>query len=78
MPWSATHDGGPGYRVAMTVVLVGVLLGLVSTVIVMTVLYYLIRFAVRDGVVDANRRADADRVRSELGLGPERSPNSRR
>jgi uncharacterized membrane protein YdjX (TVP38/TMEM64 family) len=61
----------------MTVGLVGVLLGLVSTVIAMTVLYYVIRFAVRDGVIDANRRADADRVRSELRLGPERSPNSR-
>lgn len=72
-----TRDRGPGYRVAMTVGLVGVLLGLVSTVITMTVLYYVIRFAVRDGVIDATRRADADRVRGELGLGRERSPNSR-
>jgi hypothetical protein len=36
-----------------------------------------IRFAVRDGMVDAQRKLDADRVRAELRLGPERSPNSR-
>lgn len=61
----------------MTIGLLGLLLGLVSTVITMTVLYCVIRFAVRDGVVDAQRKVDAERVRSELRLGPERSPNSR-
>ena len=54
----------------------GILAGLVSVVVALTVLYCVIRFAVRDGVVDAHRRVDAERVRSELRLGPERSPNS--
>jgi hypothetical protein len=41
------------------------------------VLYAVIRMAVRDGFVDAERRIDADRVRSRLGVGPEHSPNTR-
>lgn len=57
------------------------ILGIVAVAVVMvvglTVLYLVIRFAVRDGVVDAHRRVDAERIRSELRLGPERSPNSR-
>ncbi|HYF71935.1 MAG TPA: hypothetical protein VD864_03885 [Nocardioides sp.] len=61
----------------MTISLLGVLVGLLSTLFLLTVAYYVIRFAVRDAVVDANRRIEADRVRSELGLGHERSPNSR-
>jgi hypothetical protein len=39
------------------------------------VLYVVIRWAVRDGMRDALRADEADRVRSELGLGRERSPN---
>jgi uncharacterized membrane protein YqjE len=39
------------------------------------VLYVVIRWAVRDGMRDALRAHEADRVRSELGLGRERSPN---
>jgi hypothetical protein len=50
----------------------------VSTLLTLTVAYYVIRFAVRDGLVDAQRRIDSARVRDELGLGAERSPNSRR
>ncbi len=61
----------------MGIGLLGVLLGLVIAMVTLTIVYYVIRFAVRDGVVDANRLVDAQRVRSDLGLGPERSPNSR-
>ena len=41
------------------------------------VLYAIIRWAVRDGIRDALRAGEADRVRSQLGLGKERGPNSR-
>jgi hypothetical protein len=41
----------------------------------LAVLYAVIRVAVRDGMSDALRRQDARRVRSELRLGQERSPN---
>ncbi|CAI9413025.1 DUF6019 family protein [Nocardioides sp. T2.26MG-1] len=61
----------------MMVGLLGILVGLVGAVVALTVVYYVIRFAVRDGVIDANRKSDGDRVRSELHLGHERSPNSR-
>ena len=61
----------------MTLSLLGIAVGAFVAVVSLTVLYYVIRFAVRDGVVDANRKVDADRVRSELRIGPERSPNSR-
>jgi hypothetical protein len=57
--------------------LLGVLAGVLATTMVLAVLYCVIRFAVRDGMIDANRRMDAHRVRAELRLGPERSPNSR-
>lgn len=55
----------------------GVLLGMVFAIVGLTILYYVIRYAVRDGMIDAQRKVDADRVRAELRLGPERSPNSR-
>lgn len=61
----------------MTIGLLGVFFGLLSTVFMLAVAYYVIRLAVRDGVSDANRKRDTARVRGELGLGPERSPNSR-
>jgi hypothetical protein len=61
----------------MVIGLLGILVGIVLTVVALTIVYYVIRIAVRDGVVDANRRVEVDRVRSELGLGAERSPNSR-
>ncbi len=57
--------------------ILGLLAAAVVTVVALTILYFVVRFAVRDGVVDANRHIDAERVRSELRLGPERSPNSR-
>jgi hypothetical protein len=41
------------------------------------VLYAIIRWAVRDGMSDALREQEAARVRSELQVGEERSPNSR-
>jgi ABC-type lipoprotein release transport system permease subunit len=57
--------------------LLGPLAGLlVGMAVALTVSYYVIRLAVRDGVVDASRRIDADRVRSDLGLGPQRSPTA--
>lgn len=62
----------------MAIGVLGVMVGLAVALVGLTILYYVIRYAVRDGVVDAQRRIDADRVRSELRLGPERSPNSRR
>ena len=41
------------------------------------VAYAVIRLAVRHGIVDAQRRLEAERVRDGLQLGAERSPNSR-
>lgn len=61
----------------MTFTVLGVLAGMVMTVVALTVVYYVIRFAVRDGTIDAQNKIDADRVRAELRLGRERSPNSR-
>ena len=42
------------------------------------VLYAIIRVAVRHGMGDALREHEAARVRSDLRVGEERSPNSRR
>lgn len=42
------------------------------------VLYLIIRAAVRDGMVAAHVQLDRDRVRGDLGVGRERSPNTRR
>ena len=61
----------------MEIALLGVIGAAVVTLVVLTIVYYLIRFAVRDGVVDATRKVDADRVRAELGVGPECGPSSR-
>lgn len=61
----------------LNVGVLGLLFGLLSTVVTMTIAYFVIRFAVRDGLVDGQRRLDAERVRGGMGLGPERSPNSR-
>lgn len=61
----------------MTVGVLPVLFGLASTLFMLVVAYYVIRLAVRDAIVDADRKMDSERVRSELRLGPERSPNSR-
>ena len=44
--------------------------------VVLMVAYVVIRLAVRDGMTDAQARLDRDRVRSEVGVGPERGPNN--
>lgn len=54
------------------------LIGVALPLIGLFVLYAVIRVAVRDGFVDAERRIDAERVRGSLGIGQERSPNTRR
>ena len=61
----------------MTVAILGLLASVVIAAVVLAALYVVIRYAVRDGMIDAQRKVDADRVRAELRLGPERSPNSR-
>ena len=48
----------------------------VATAATFVIAYWLIRLAVRDGVVDGQRKLEAERVRTDLGLGPERGPNS--
>jgi len=58
-------------------IVLGILAVVVATFVALTVVYYVIRFAVRDGTADAHRKLESDQVRSELRLGPERSPNSR-
>ena len=58
--------------------LIALLMGVLVLVPVMWVLYLVIRAGVRDGMIAAHYRFDRDRVRSELGIGTERSPNSRR
>lgn len=45
---------------------------------VMFVLYLVIRSGVRDGTIAAQRQLDRDRVRAELGVGREASPNTGR
>ena len=57
--------------------MLGILVIALGLVLALTVLYYLIRYAVRDGVYDAHRLLERDGVRSTLGVGDERSPNSR-
>jgi hypothetical protein len=51
------------------------LLGLIFPILGVIVLYAIIRMAVRDGMRDALRADEADRVRSQLGVGKERGPN---
>lgn len=50
---------------------------LVLPFLALLALYWVVRLAVRHGSLDAQRAWEAERVREELGLGPERSPNSR-
>ena len=47
-------------------------------VVALFVLYLIIRAGVRDGMIAAHEQLDRDRVRSDLGVGRERSPHSRR
>lgn len=60
----------------MTMILAWVVAA-IGVVLVLTVAYWLIRMAVRDGTVDAHRRVDSESVPSQLRVGSERSPNSR-
>jgi len=48
-----------------------------SIIVPLVVAYYLIKAAVRNGVVEALEKREASLVRGELGLGGEQSPNSR-
>jgi hypothetical protein len=47
---------------------------LLLPVLALLLLYVVIRLAVKHGTLDAQREADA--VRRQPGVGPERSPNS--
>lgn len=51
--------------------------GAIGTLVSLGLLYVVVRLAVSHGVQDAAARSEARAVRAELGLGPERSPNSR-
>ncbi|WP_191907989.1 hypothetical protein [Nocardioides cynanchi] len=55
----------------------GVVELLIFPVLALLVLYGVIRLAVKHGTVDAARHREADAVRRQQGVGPERSPNSR-
>ena len=57
--------------------MLGILFIALGLILTLTVLYYLVRYAVRDGMYDAHQLLERDRVRSALGVGDERSPNSR-
>ena len=61
---------------AMGVLEVAILL-VVVPVVGLLVAYGVIRLAVGHGMVDAQRRLEAERVRDDLRLGAERGPNSR-
>jgi hypothetical protein len=50
---------------------------LLMPVLAILVLYVVIRLAVKHGSLDADREREADAVRRQRGVGPERSPNSR-
>jgi hypothetical protein len=45
-------------------------------VLALLLLYVVIRLAVKHGTLDAQRERDADAVRRQPGVGPERSPDS--
>jgi hypothetical protein len=49
---------------------------LLFPVLALLVLYVVIRLAVKHGNLDAQRQREADEVRRQPGVGPERSPNS--
>jgi hypothetical protein len=53
------------------------LVAIVLPLVGFALLYAVIRMAVRDGSVDAARKIDSERVRGQVGVGRERSPNSR-
>jgi len=53
-----------------------IILWVFATVVPLLVAYYLIKAAVRNGVVEALEKREANQVRGALGLGGERSPNS--
>lgn len=53
-----------------------IVIWVLSIVVPLVVAYYLIKAAVRNGVVEALEKREASQVRGELGLGGERSPNS--
>ena len=55
--------------------LAALVLALLLPVLGLVLLYAIVRMAVRDGMRDALRADEAERVRSELRLGKERSPN---
>jgi hypothetical protein len=61
----------------MDITVLGILAGAVAALVALTVAYYVIRLAVRDGIIEAHRKIDADEVRAEMRLGAQRSPNSR-
>ena len=50
---------------------------LLMPVLAILVLYVVIRLAVKHGSLDADREREADAVRRQRGVGPERPPNSR-
>ena len=47
-----------------------------SVIVPLLVAYYLIKAAVRNGVVEALEKREANQVRGALGLSGERSPNN--
>ncbi|MBZ5741200.1 hypothetical protein [Nocardioides mangrovi] len=49
----------------MLITLLGVLVGILAVFVVLTVAYRVVRYAVRDGIVDAQRRIDAERDRAQ-------------
>jgi hypothetical protein len=50
---------------------------LLFPVLGLLLLYVVIRLAVKHGTTDARRQGEADAVRGGLGVGQERSPNSK-
>jgi hypothetical protein len=61
---------------AMGVVEVAILLVVVPAVGLLAA-YGVVRLGVAHGMADAQRRLESERVRADLRLGAERSPNSR-
>jgi hypothetical protein len=49
---------------------------LLLPVLALLLLYVVIRLAVKHGTLDGQRERDADAVRRQPGVGPERSPDS--
>ena len=63
---SPAEAGGISVRLVVTV-----LLGIVSSIVGLVILYYVIRIAVRDGIMDASRKRRQAAAEAAVGWDPQ-------